>query len=241
MENEDRAGDGARRGQPPPAGSVWRRAGAVIVRILLDLVVIDAAVETWLSASPVRDWVVVPVALYFLLTIWLVSQGARPGGSGWFMQPLAPIFLLLIVLLLTTGTRDAMVHGMVLLQQPTPRVLAGVTLLVVVLAGLRLAVADGLPCWLWILFAALTIYAAAALGIGVMAGTPYPELLHGRGFWLPLPFWMQGAFLGAFVLVPLALVGEIGIMLARLVRGSRMRWSLLFALGLFVAIHGASV
>jgi len=52
-----------------------------------------------------------------------------------------------------------------------------------------------------------------------------------------LPSWLRGGFLGALVLVPLALAAEILTAIARLVLGTRLWWILIFGLGAWMAIN----
>src|SRR2546427_5861801 len=54
--------------------------------------------------------------------------------------------------------------------------------------------------------ALLPVSAVAAFVSGVATGRPYPDLFHGGSLWTRLPFWLQGAFVGSFVVLPLALV-----------------------------------
>jgi len=199
---------------------------------------LDAAVETWISGSPIRDWVVVPIAAYLVLTLWLLSQGARLGGGGWFMQPFTPVIVLLAILAATTGTWAATAHGLVVANQPTSTVLAVATLCVVLLAGLRLVGSKSLHALLRLVIGLVTAYAVAALLLGIRSALPYSALLHGHGFWQSLPYWLQGAFLGSFVILPLALVAELGVALARLVLGKRIGWILAFGLALWIAYNG---
>ncbi len=50
----------------------------------------------------------------------------------------------------------------------------------------------------------------------------------------------SGAFLGGFVLLPVAVAVEIGTAMVRLVWGPHVRWSLVFVLGIWLASHGLS-
>ena len=66
-------------------------------------------------------------------------------------------------------------------------------------------------------------YALGAFVIGVARHTPYSELLRGASLWVRAPFWLQGAFLGVFVVVPVAVVAEM-IALGRRM-AARSAWS----------------
>src|ERR1035437_3316189 len=89
----------ARLIEAPVAASRWRSrvrfAGALVVRLAFDALVLDAAYETWMSPSPIRVGVLAATALYFGLTLWVFTQGGRIGGPGWLTDPATPLVLLL--------------------------------------------------------------------------------------------------------------------------------------------------
>lgn len=228
----------------------WRRAqhfGGAALTLLLDLLLVDAAVETYASESAVRWWVVAPVALYLIGTAWLLTQRVPFGrGPGWFTLPATPLGVLLVVLALSTNSPGGMMHGVRLLRQPTSAVFDGATLLVVILAAFCLARPRG-GRWWWLLLrrafiGGLAVYVAVGFGLAIAGGTDFTDLLqHGRGFWQRLPLWLQGPFVGGLVLIPVALVWEIGLALMRLVIKGRRALIVLLALGLWIAWLGATV
>ena len=220
-----------------------RNLGGAALTLLLDLLLIDAAVETWRIGSPLRWWVVAPVALYVATTAWLVLKRVPFGrGPGWFTLPATPLIVLLGVVAVCAGQPEGMIHGVRLLRQPTSVVLSGATLLVLLLAAFCLLRPRGARWWARLLVGGLAAYAAVALGVAIAIRTPYTHLLqHGQGFWPRLPYWLQGPFVGAFVLIPMAIVWEIGLALVRLVVRGRLALILLLAIGLCIAWLGATV
>jgi hypothetical protein len=236
-------------GKPAPSERSRRlkHLGGATLTLLLDLLLVDAAIETYASGSPVRWWVVAPVALYLIVTAWLVAQRVPFGrGPGWFTLPATPLGVLLVVLALSTNSANGLTHGIRLLRQPTSAVFAGATLLVALLAAFCLVRPRGGRSW-WLLsrrafIGGLAVYVAVGFGLAIAAGTPYADLLqHGRGFWQRLPLWLQGPFVGGLVLIPMAFVWEIGLALVRLVIKDRMALMVLFALGIWVAWLGATI
>jgi hypothetical protein len=224
-----------------------KNLGGAALTLLLDVLLVDAAVETYASGSSVRWWVVALVALYLIVTVWLMGQRVPFGrGPGWFTLPATPLGVLLVALALSTNSADGLTHGIRLLRQPTSAVFAGATLLVALLAAFCLVRPRG-GRWWWLLsrrafIGGLAVYVAVGFVLAIRGGTPYTDLLqHGRGFWQRLPLWLQGPFVGALVLIPMALALEIGLALAHLVIRGRKALIVLFALGLWVAWLGASV
>ncbi|HEY3380574.1 MAG TPA: hypothetical protein VGK32_02340 [Vicinamibacterales bacterium] len=229
-----------------PAASKRRqlaiRIGAVLVRLALDAVVIDAAYETWNSPSPIRIGVVAATAVYFLLSLWVLSKGGRIGGRGWLTDPLAPLFLLLLFLVAATWTLGGVSLGVTVLRQPTPVVLAGATLALALLATWRLAGPPGFKAW-WtkLPLAAVGIYGGWAFVLAIRQRTPYLALLGGAGFWDGFPIGLRGAPLAAFGLLPLAFVRECALSLSRLTLRGLVRWILLFGVGCWIVFNASAL
>jgi len=219
------------------AASGWGRAGALVGLILLNLLVLDMAIETWRSASPLGGWVTLAIAIYLVAVIWALSQGAESAVRGWLVQPPVPVVFILGLLVATTGMSDGTTRGLTLLGQPTPTVLLATVLALIVLAGFRLVTANRLPIWIKLIFGAACVYAAAAYVMAISDRTSLADLLAGRSLWAVLPSWLRGGFLGALVLVPLALAAEILTAIARLALGTRLWWILIFGLGAWMAIN----
>lgn len=224
---------------PPgrPAGRArltLRRAMFSIVALLLYALLVDAAVETYRSGADVRFWVALPVAAYVSFTVWLVRQhhASRPG-------PVATIwlssFLFLALLAITASMPDGVRDGMRVGTLPTSTVLSLTTIAVIALALVSLTVGSPLPIAGRIVAALAACYGLAAFGTGIAWHRTYIELLQGASFWQRLPYFLQGAFVGALVVLPLAFALEVGVALARVkVRGRRHR-IVAFALGMAMA------
>jgi transglutaminase-like putative cysteine protease len=93
-----------------------------------------------------------------------------------------------------------------LVGQPTTTLLATASALAVALSGLSLLRLRMLPPWLRYLLGALAAYGVVSFTLALATATPYSALFHGGSFWTPLPFWLQGAFVGGLVVLPAALV-----------------------------------
>ncbi len=229
-----------------PAGTRWRdrasRLGVLLLRVALDALLIDAAWETWRSPSPLRGAFAIGTAAFVALTLWVLSQGGRVGGRGWLTDPAAPLILLLAFLVAATGSRDGAARGVVMLGQPTSVVLVGAMAALAALAAFRLIGPAGVKAW-WarLLLGGLGAYAVAAFALALRDGTALAALVAGGGEWRVLPTWLRGARLGAFVLLPLALAREFGVFMVRLTLAGLLRWMIVFALGIWIAVNVASL
>jgi hypothetical protein len=221
------------RGGLPAAPS--RGVGMTLLTGLSWLLLLDAAVETFLAGAPVR-WIVGATVAAYLALSWLMRRRLTLR-----MHASSSLLLLLGLLAFTAWRPDGTIAGMVMLRQSTSTVLASATTLAVLLSGWALVRRKALPSGLRIAIGALAIYGVSATIWGVVVHTPFPALLHGGSLWTRLPFWLQGAFIGALVIVPLGLLAQTGMALVGAQAGSRGRHALLAtvsALAIAVAAAG---
>ena len=202
----------------PPEGAPappLRRVGLGLSGGLLYILLVDAAVETWLAASPARWIVAATVTAYLVLSALLrrrLSGGMRVALS----------LVVILGLLVFSAWRPAGAdNGIVMLRQPPGTVLTGLTALAILLAAWTLARAPFLPTAVRIIAGALAVYGLAAAAWGIVAATPYPALVHGQSLWTRLPFWLQGTFVGGLVLLPAALLAQAGAAIVGRQGGSR--------------------
>jgi len=211
-----------------------RRATLSIVALLLYALLVDAAIETYRSGAEVRLWVALPVAAYVSFTVWLLRQqrSNRPGAvaSIWLSS-----FLFLALLAVTTSMPDGLRAGMRVGTLPTSTVLSLTTIAVIALAFVSLTVRSPLPVAGRIVAALAACYGLAAFGTGIAWHRSYVELLQGASFWQRLPYFLQGAFVGALVVLPLAFALEVGVALARVKMKGRRHRIVAFALGSAIA------
>ncbi len=226
-----------REGSSRAGSSRVRRLATLLTRLALDALLIDAAVETWLGNAPGRRWVVAAAVVFYALTAWAVLQGSRLAAPGLVTQTPAPFYVLLGLLVFTTSDSKGFTQGLVMLKQPTPVVLSGISVLVAWLAVFRVAVLKGAWTWFRIVVLALGLYATYAFVMGWMRGTPYWDLMHGRSAWDRLPYWGQGALAGGLILPAMGFVRELGTSMARVVLTGYLRWMIVFALGAWIAIN----
>lgn len=196
--------DRASGGPPPPDHASTRERGLMLLSTVL---LVDAAMETLLSGSPVRWWVAGPIGIFFggSAVLWWLSPDAWY-RIPWRTKAAAPFLLLLGVLAGTIWLPGGLEDGMVLLGRSTSDVLCVIAAAAVTLSGLPLARLEAFrPVGRWFVVV-VTGYAVAAFLWAIPTGVSYPALFRGGSLWAVLPFWLQGAFLGGVVLIPAALM-----------------------------------
>jgi hypothetical protein len=191
------------------AGSFWSRAGWGALTVALGLLLADAAVETFLRGSPLRWIVLVSVAAGLGLTRPVYRRWKWPGSAA------SGLLTLLGLLAFTAWLPGGTERGVALLGQPTRAVLAGTCAPAILSAtgilGLpRLAL---LPVRATLPLVAL--YGAVAFIDGAIRRVPYVLLFHGGSLWAVLPWWLQGAVIGGFVVLPLTLIAHAVLAAAR--------------------------
>jgi hypothetical protein len=222
----------------PSVTSPSPRLGIVLVALGLYLVLMDAAIETVRSGSPVRWWVAGTVALYLAVTVlvWIAagSLRSRIGSSSAALS----FFVLLGLLAVTAWLPEGLQRGMILLRQPTSIVLSAVTGAAIALAGIVLTRSVSfLPLAVRGALALMTVYSVAAFAVGIMTNISYADLLQGHSEWRQLPRWLQGAFVGGLALVPLALLAQLANSLMQR-RSWAWRQSLALVLCLVMVVSG---
>lgn len=211
-----------------------RSALLVIVALALYALLVDAAVETWQSLSPVRWWVVLPVAAFVSFSTWLLGQhrSSRPSAATaiWFS-----FLVFLAILAITAGMPGGLTQGLTLASMPTSTVLSIATIGLIAFAMVSLLAASPLNVPMRVVAALAGCYGMAGFLSGLVWRRSYVEMLHGDSLWSALPRYLQGAFVGALVVVPLALVVEVGVALARVKVRGRLHRIVAFALGVLIA------
>jgi hypothetical protein len=205
------------RGAAASPASGLRSAGVAVAAGCLYLLLVDAAVETFLTGAPVRWIVGAAVAAYVALSVLLRRTLTVHTSAS------ASLLVLLGLLALTAWLPGGPTVGMSMVRQPTSTVLLAATTLAILLAGWVVVRLKILPVAFRVVVGVLTLYGLAGLAWGIVVATPFPELFHGQGLWVRLPFWLQGAFIGGLVLLPagvviLAVAAAVGMQ-------GRRRWT----------------
>ena len=202
-------------GMPKPqADSVWRSGGYAAIALVFACLSIDAGIETFVAASPLR-WMVALLSVASLATVILVyrRKGLFPAAAAGL---LAFLGALAASAWLPAGGRT----GVVLMRLPTPAVLAGISAVALTAAAITLVMARLGFRGVRLALAAFAVYGAAAFALAAANAIPLPDLLQGGGFWAVLPWWLQGAFVGAVIALPAAIFAEV-ILIARVATRTR--------------------
>src|SRR5436309_7229188 len=181
-------------------------ASAVVLYFLL----LDAAVETFTSGSPVRWWVAAIMITYFA-GIALLWRRGHPVWQrvDWKGKATTSLFVFLGLLTITVWIPGGIANGVRMLGQATSTLLIVTTVMTVALSGMILTRPRyPHPAVKWAI-ATLAVYALIAFLWALPAGTLFSDLFRGESFWRWLPRWVQGAVIGAVVLVPAALLYQI--------------------------------
>jgi hypothetical protein len=207
--------------KPDNASSHSRWYGLVWAALAIGVyvVIVDAAVETFVRHSPLRWWIAGAAALYLGLcaATWRLLPGIWR-RTDWAIQTAVSLVVLLVLLGATAWMPEGLDRGLSLFGQTTATVLAVVSAVVVALSGVLLARLSFIPLPGKIAVGLLAAYGVAAFLLAVHAGTPFASLFHGGSQWTRLPFWRQGATVGGLLLVPLALLLEIVTGIRRITR-----------------------
>lgn len=186
-----------------------RALGITALAVLLYLLLLDAAFETFWNKSPVKWWVATVVVLYLggSLAVWWREHPLWQRYT-WAAKATASFFVLIGLLAFTVWMPGGLTQGLTLLGLSTPTLLSLVTIAAIAFSAIILfQLKYPHPAIKWAI-AVLTAYGVIAFLWGIYAHTPYPSLLR-ESFWTWLPRSLQGGFIGALVIVPLAVVVEI--------------------------------
>ena len=196
---------------PPRTGMIAWSLLAIVGYVAL----LDAAVETFVSGSPLRWWVGGPLVAFVALNVWLW----RPGGA--LLRRFGPgaaaataIGGVLLLLAATAWLPGGQTDGVRMLGQPTSTVLVATLAAILILATYVIVRGVGFLSPTPRLatrgvFILLAIYALVGLGVAVRDHATFASLFQGGAVWQRLPRWLQGTFIGGLVLLPLAILAQL--------------------------------
>jgi hypothetical protein len=197
--------------QPSGKGFTNLKAmGAILLAMILYVALAVAAIETFYRGSPVKWLVGIVVAVYLGGSFALWWRGHPLWQRfGWATKAWASVFVLVGLLALTVWLPGGISNGLTLFTLSTSTLLSLVTATASVFSGIILfQLKYPHPAVKWAA-AVLTAYGVVAFLWGAYSGTSFPALLSGQSFWSWLPRVLQGAFIGALVIVPGALIYNV--------------------------------
>src|SRR3954469_15548023 len=184
------------------ASSRFRPIDLLIVGLGV-LLFADAVIETWPHAA--MRWWVIGFALVYAVVAAL-SLVRRVSSTTQSVLALATLLLLIAVTAwLPGGTTD----GVRLFTLSTSRVLTVVAAIGVALAGFAIVQTPRVPVAVRAVLALLALYGVAAFGLGAVDDARFAALLSGASLWYRLPAFLQGAVLGAAVVLPIGIVALV--------------------------------
>ncbi len=182
----------------------------VLVALLGHLALLDAAIETFWSGSPMRWWIAPSLFVFAALSAWLW----RPGGGllsrfGPATAAATPVMGFLALLAVTVWLPAGQTNGARLCLQSTATVLVTALGAAVLVAGWVLIrgvsfLRSPARALIRLGIVVLGLYALAAMGLALRDNTPFAVLFQGGALWNRLPRWLQGSVVGSLVLLPLA-------------------------------------
>lgn len=222
--------------EAPTHPSRLQMMGLTVLAVLLYLVLMDAAVESFVSHSPLRWIISGTVTGYVALSVLLWRK------LSWTTKASVSFFVLFSLLAFAAWRPAGSDSPLTLLRQPTSTLLSAATILGILLAGWILARFKFLPWPARVALVLLAAYGVAGFVLGIMARTPYTALLHGGSLWEKVPFWLQGAFLGAVVVLPAALLLQLLTGVSQIRAGQLADWGRqVLALGMCATITASGI
>ncbi len=185
------------------SGELIYRIASGCLALLLYATLADAAVETFLTHSPLRILVSGTIFLWLALNLalWRLAPNLWSRWT-WLDQAASSVLVLLLILGVTAWIPGGQDTGVRLFGQSTSIVLAVASACAIVFGGVLLISSGRLPLAARIAGGLLAAYGAAAFLLAVHAQTRYSDLFHGASEWSRLPWWLQGAIIGGDVVVP---------------------------------------
>jgi len=190
--------------QAEPARTITNGQRSIIAAaapIAFCVLLIDAVVETYVSGSSVR-WFLLTVATtaLIILVYRLHHSQTQPLNRSRFARPRVLFLVALGLVALTAWLPGGVTGGIRILGQSTSTVLSVVTLGATAAAGAYLLRLSWRRRWIPFAIGLLTAYAVFGFLRGISVGTAYPHLLQGESFWKAMPCLLQGSTIGGLLI-----------------------------------------
>src|SRR3990172_12680221 len=197
--------------------------------VLILAALVDAAIETFWSGSPIRWWVAGPIIPFVALNVWLWRpRGAPLRRFGPDAAASTAMIALMLLLAATAWLPGGQTDGVRMLGQPTSTVLACTLAAILILAAYVMVRGVGFlsPAPKLVtrsVVILLAIYALVGLAVAIVDHATFASLFHGGAVWQRLPRWLQGAFVGGLFLLPVAVLAQLVRVIEHLRRKESVR------------------
>lgn len=181
--------------QPEKSASLSSRIPPIIGSILL-LLPMATCVQAWLADSPGKIWLTAFAVV--AIAIGIVAWRFRASLVLWCGLIVSSALVVAPAYLYGVDGAELAVAGI-----PFRIFIPCLFLVSLVLAAWELARLPRLPLWARYVAPVIALFAAIPVVMGLMRGVPFTGVL--AGLW-GLPYWIQGGWLGAAVLLPIALL-----------------------------------
>lgn len=169
----------------------------------MSVLLVDALAETQAAGAPGRWWLTAIIVLHALV----VTASWR--RTTWTDKTRLSIVTLAAALAVTAWLPDGLSNGVHLATLSTSTVLCMSAATACVWAAVTAVRVRRWPLPVAALMLALGAYAALAFGLAPLRGEAFRSLLANGSFWRALPYLLQGALVGAVVVLPLGLLAAI--------------------------------
>jgi hypothetical protein len=171
--------------------------------ILLALVLLEGAAETFWRGSSLRLWILVAVGSWAAAMV-PAALFLKWGGRLW----LTALAIVGIIMFAAWRVPPAAASTLTVLTLPLPHVLPLLVVFALLLfaaVAMRLRVVQRLPL-LMAFVVLLTLYGLLPFALATVYGTPLAAAARGAGYWTTPPLWLQGGFLALQGIIPLGVV-----------------------------------
>jgi hypothetical protein len=190
--------------QAEPASPITNGQRSIVAAaapIAFCVLVIDAVVETYVSGSSVRWFLLTVATTALIILLYRLHHSQKQAlNQSRFARPRVLFLLGLGLIALTAWLPGGVTGGIRILGQSTSTVLSVVTLGATVAAGAYLLRLSWRRRWIPFAIGLLTAYAAFGFLKGISVGTAYPHLLKGESFWKAMPWLLQGSTIGGLLI-----------------------------------------
>ncbi len=209
-------------------------AGIPALAVLLYALLVDGLIEAWASGAATRQITTAIVLVY------AVASGLLWRRISWNWKAAASSLVLLGLIAVSAwqlGSAST-ADGFVLLGRSSAEIAGAALLLALALGYLVLQRSVLTNFRARVAVAVVFFYAALPLTAVLLRGVSLEGALRGEGFWEWPPFWLQGAYLTAAVLLPATLTIAFGVTLYDLVRGRVRLAASAFCRGIALLLAG---